>query len=118
MVEKTKIKKSEKGKKAEEKSETKTLAGAVLTRGRTFEGTVTKKFDKRIVIEFERTVRVPKYERFMKKKTRLHARTPHGMDVNIGDYVKVSECRPLSKMIHFMLTEIVRKAEIEGVKAK
>lgn len=114
MAVKTKKKES---KKSEEKKE-ETTAGAVLTRGRTFEGTVTKKFDKRIVIEFERTVRVPKYERFMKKKTKLHARIPRGMDVNVGDYVKVSECRPLSKMIHFILTGIVRKSEIEGVKAK
>ncbi len=101
MIEKT-------GKGKTEKKEEKNLVG---TRGRTFEGNVTKKFDKRVVIEFERTVRVPKYERFMKKKTRLHARIPKGMDVNVGDYAQVMECRPLSKMIHFVLIKIVRKAD-------
>ena len=55
----------------EKEREKKEMEKVVGTRGRTFEGTVTKKFDKRVVIEFERTVRVPKYERFMKKKTKI-----------------------------------------------
>jgi len=83
----------------------------VGTRGRTFQGTVTRKFENRVVIEFERTVKVKKYERFTKKKTRIHAYLSEGMDVGVGDYVKVRESRPLSKIIHFVVTDIVRKAE-------
>jgi small subunit ribosomal protein S17 len=83
----------------------------VLTRGRFFEGTVTKKFQKRVVIVFERTVFLPKYQAFYKKKTKLHARFPEGMDVNIGDYVRIQECRPLSKIIHFMVVSKLRSAE-------
>ena len=86
----------------------------VGTRGRTFQGTVVKKFDRRAVVEFERTVKVHKYERFMRKKTRLHSRIPEGMQINVGDYVKVRECRPLSKIIHSVVIEVVRK--VEGVK--
>ena len=82
----------------------------VGTRGRTFEGTVVKKFDNRAVIEFERTVKVAKYERFMRKTTRIHSRIPQGINVNVGDYVKVQECRPLSKMIHSVVIQIIRKA--------
>ena len=82
----------------------------VPTRGRTFEGTVTKKFPTRVVIEFERTVYIIKYERYARKKTRLHARLPQGMDINVGDYVKVRECRPLSKIIHFVVIEKIRSA--------
>lgn len=87
----------------------------VGTRGRIFEGTVVKKFDRRAVIEFERTVKVPKYERFMRKKTRLHSRIPSEMNVEVGDYVRVQECRPLSKMIHSVVIQILRKSENEGV---
>jgi len=99
-------------KKTEEKTkqtenQNKTL---VQTRGRTFEGTVTKKFPTRVVIEFERTVYIIKYERYARKKTRLHARLPQGMDINVGDYVKVRECRPLSKIIHFVVVEKIRSA--------
>lgn len=82
------------------KTEMKSLVG---TRGRTFKGTVTKKFAKRVVIELERTVFVQKYERFYSKRTRIHARIAEGMDVNIGDTVLAQECRPLSKIIHHVV---------------
>ncbi|MEM4271515.1 MAG: 30S ribosomal protein S17 [Candidatus Pacearchaeota archaeon] len=83
------------------------------TKGRTFEGFVIKKFPKRIVLEFERTVFVPKYERFYKKKTRLHARLPDSMKdaINVGDYIEIAECRPLSKIIHFIVIKKIRSAE-------
>ena len=87
----------------------------VGTRGRTFEGTVVKKFPTRVVIEFERTVYVPKYERYYKKKTRLHARLG-SVDVNIGDYIKIRECRPLSKIIHFIVIEKLKSGEQKWIK--
>lgn len=89
-------------------NETKMLVG---TRGRTFQGKVTKIFGNRAVIEFERTMKVHKYERFMRKKTRLHSRIPEGLNVSVGDYVKSQECRPLSKIIHSVVLEVIRKAE-------
>lgn len=88
----------------------------VGTRGRTFEGTVIKKFDRRAVVEFQRTVKVAKYERFMRKKTRIHSRIPDNLEVNVGDYVKVQECRPLSKLIHSAVIQVVRKAKEESEK--
>lgn len=87
----------------------------VGTRGRIFEGFITKKFSNRVVVEFERTVYFHKYQRFYKKKTRLHARLPSEVNVNVGDYIRVQECRPLSKIIHFIVIEKVRSAS-EGAK--
>ncbi|MCX8158694.1 MAG: 30S ribosomal protein S17 [Candidatus Pacearchaeota archaeon] len=84
----------------------------ILTHGRVFEGKVVKKFPSRVVIEFERTVYVPKYERFYKKKTRLHARLPSNIDVAIGDLIKVAECRPISKLVHFIVIgKVIKGAE-------
>ena len=83
----------------------------VGTRGRTFKGKVMKKFPTRIVVEFERTIYVPKYERYYKKKTKLHARIPSNINVNIGDFVKIRECRPLSKIIHFIVIEKVKSGD-------
>lgn len=83
----------------------------IPTRGRIFEGTVTKKFPKRVVIEFERTVYVRKYERYYKKKTKLHARLPDSINVEVGDYIKIQECRPLSKIIHFIVIGKIRGAK-------
>ncbi|MBT4166322.1 30S ribosomal protein S17 [archaeon] len=86
------------------------------TRGRTFKGTVIKKFPKRVVIEFERTIYIKKYERYSKRKTKLHARLPEDMvkDIGIGDYIEIMECRPLSKIIHFI---VVGKAVKENAPA-
>lgn len=83
----------------------------VATRGRFFQGYVTKIFQKRAVVEFERTIYIKKYERFTNDKTRLHARIPEGMSLSIGDYVRIRECRPLSKIIHFVVVEVIRRVE-------
>ncbi|MEM4259473.1 MAG: 30S ribosomal protein S17 [Candidatus Pacearchaeota archaeon] len=104
-------------KKAKKKTIEKNLVGTSLlpisTRGRTFEGFVTKKFQKRVVVEFERTVFIHKYERFFKKKTRLHARLPDLLanEVKVGDYVQIKECRPLSKIIHFIVIKKLKSGE-------
>lgn len=85
----------------------------VGTRGRIFKGKVIKKFPKRVVIEFERTVRISKYETYMRKKTKLHARINPEIDVNVGDLIKIQECRPLSKIVHF---KVIEKIKSEGDK--
>jgi len=86
------------------------IHGNLKVRGRTFEGTVIKKFHKRVVIEFERMVYVRKYERYKKSKTKIHARLPVCIEdeINVGDYIKVQECRPLSKLIHFVVIEKIK----------
>ncbi len=98
-------------KKITNKEETKNLVRTLPTRGRTFQGKVIKKFQKRAVIEIERTLYIQKFERYSKKKTKLHARIPEALEVEVGDLVKVRETRPQSKIIHFLVVEIVRKAE-------
>lgn|SRR3989338_5711003 len=94
------------------------VAGAatrtVGTHGRTFEGFVIKKFQTRVVVDFERMVYVKKYQRFYKKKTRLHARLPIKIDIEIGDYIRIQQCRPLSKIIHFVVVEKIRSASETG----
>ena len=87
--------------------------GNLKVRGQVFKGEIIKKFHKRIVIEFERMIYIKKYERYAKSKTKIHARLPVCMEkqVNIGDLVKVQECRPLSKIIHFVFIEKVKDKE-------
>jgi len=92
--------------------------GGLKARGRTFCGFVIKKFPRRIAIEFERIIYVRKFERHMKKKTKIHARLPDCMkeDIQIGDYVEIRECRPLSKIIHFVVIKKIKSAVGEGRK--
>jgi len=84
--------------------------GALRVHGRVFRGTVLKKFAKRVVIEFERTLYIAKYERYAKKKTKLHARLPDCLssEINVGDYIEIRECRPLSKIIKFVVIKKIR----------
>lgn len=87
--------------------------GKLKARGRVFEGIVIKKFHKRVVIELERMIYIRKYERFAKSKTKIHARLPECLEkaINIGDSIKVQECRPLSKIIHFVIIKKIKDAE-------
>lgn len=89
--------------------------GQLSVRGRNFKGKVIRKFNKRITIEFERMIYIRKYERYAKSQTKIHARLPLCMEksVNKGDIVKVQECRPLSKIIHFVVVEKIKNAEEE-----
>jgi len=91
------------------------IHGNLKMRGKTFKGVVISKNEKRIAIEFERMIYIRKYERYAKTKTKIHARLPECMkgEVNIGDFVKIKECRPLSKIIHFVVFEKLKSSEEE-----
>lgn len=81
--------------------------GSLKARGRIFKGRVIRKFSRRVTIEFERMVYFRKFERYAQMKTKIHARLPECMKKNIevGDMIRIQECRPLSKIIHFVVIE-------------
>jgi len=87
--------------------------GSLKARGKTFEGKVIRKMNKRITIEFERMIYVKKYERYAKSRTKIHARLPKCLEkgIHVGDIVKVQECRPLSKIIHFVAIKKIKDKE-------
>tara|TARA_Y100000310_G_C20472724_1_gene710874 strand:- start:557 stop:922 length:366 start_codon:yes stop_codon:yes gene_type:complete len=89
--------------------------GRLKVRGRHFKGEVIKKHPRRITIEFERTIYIRKFERYMKKKTKIHARLPDCLkeEINVGDYIEIGECRPLSKIIHFVVIKKIKEGNIE-----
>ncbi len=94
--------------------------GNISLRGRIFRGYVKKKFENRVVLEFERVIYIIKYERYMKKKTKLHAHLPKCLSekINLNDYVEVKECRPLSKIIHFIVTKKIQSKHQEEISIK
>ena len=87
--------------------------GKISLRGRSFKGKVVSKHPKRVAIEFERTIYIKKYERYSKRKTKLHARLPDCMnnDIQIGDYIEIRECRTISKIIHFIVVKKITGKE-------
>ena len=109
-----KTKKTDRKVQKAKKAEVAELIGNKIgSRGRLFEGIVIRKFPKRITIEFERMIYLTKYERYAKSRTKIHARLPENMekDIEIGDLVQVQECRPLSKIIHFIVTKKIKSAK-------
>lgn len=88
------------------------IHGRLKARGRIFEGRVTKKFPTRIAIEFERMIYNKKYERYSRSKTKVHARLSKCMEseIQLGDLIRIQECRPLSKIIHFVVIKKLKNA--------
>lgn len=80
-------------------------------RGRVFEGIVVKKLSDRATIEMERMFKVSKYERYEKRRTKIQARVFPCMkdSFNVGDRIEISETRPISKTINFVVTKVVRR---------
>jgi len=74
------------------------------THGRILTGKVIKLGStKTVQIEMPRLSYLPKYERYEKKRIRLHIHNPPCIKISLGDLVKVRECRPISKTKNFVV---------------
>ncbi len=82
---------------------------ALGTRGREFVGTVTASSQKTATVEWPRSKKSPKFERYEKAKTVLKAHNPECMSAKRGDIVRISECRPISKTKSFVIIEKLGK---------
>jgi len=71
---------------------------------------ISDKMDKTITVKVERQVKHPKYGKFIKRSTKVHAHDESN-ECKMGDTVTVVECRPLSKSKSWQLVEVVEKAK-------
>src|SRR5438874_2017085 len=82
---------------------------------RTIEGVVASdKGDKTIKVVVNYQMRHPKYGKYLKRRTVLHAHDEKN-EAHEGDLVEIAECRPLSKTKHHRLLRIVQKAPEKAV---
>ncbi len=70
----------------------------------------SNKMEKTITVEVVSTVKHPLYGKIIKRTYKLKAHDENN-ECQIGDEVKVMECRPLSKDKRWRLIEIVNKAK-------
>ncbi|RZD31656.1 MAG: 30S ribosomal protein S17 [uncultured DHVE6 group euryarchaeote] len=76
------------------------------TRGRTFVGKViSTKMTKTVNVEWERRSYLYKYERYQTERSRVKAHNPSEINAQVGDTVRIAECRPLSKTKKFIVIE-------------
>jgi len=78
---------------------------------------VSTKMAKTIVVAVSRRVPHPLYKRIMKKRKKFYAHDETG-DAKMGDIVRIVECRPLSKLKHWQLGEVIRRAPQVGAQPK
>lgn len=90
-----------------------TTATTTATRGRRNEVTgevISDKMDKTISVRIFRTVKHPKYGKYI-KKTSIFKAHDETNEAKAGDLVKIFETRPLSKSKRWKLSEIVEKSK-------
>ena len=71
---------------------------------------LSNKMDKTITIAVERMVKHPFYGRYVRRTTKLMAHDAE-QTCKIGDIVRVTEVRPLSKNKRWRLMEVLERAE-------
>ncbi len=87
--------------------------GNLRIKGRVFLGTViADKMQRTATVQWERRLYVPKYERYMKAWTRVKVHNPPCINAKTGDYVRIIECRPLSKTKNFVVEKVLGKKDI------
>ncbi len=71
-----------------------------------FHGNLSVRGERTITVERSFYKFIRKYERYEKRRSRINVHKPDCIDVEVGDSVKIAECRPLSKTKHFVLVEV------------
>lgn len=71
---------------------------------------VSDRMDKTIVVAVERRFRHPRYEKIIRRTSKLYAHDGKN-ECAIGDKVKVMESRPLSKLKRWRLVQVLEKAK-------
>lgn len=73
------------------------MTEAQSSKGRTLEGrAIRSSRQQSVVVEMVRLVRHPKYHKYVRRRSRLMAHDAEGR-VEVGDWVRIRECRPISK---------------------
>jgi small subunit ribosomal protein S17 len=90
--------------------------GSVKVRGATFTGRViSAKPTRTVTVERTLLQYVPKFERYKKTRSRIHAHNPECINAKENDIVLVGETRKLSKTKSFVVLKVL-SGENEGNK--
>ena len=85
------------------------IHGSLKTRGARLSGiVVSDKGKKSAIIRVDYTIYTYKYERYLRKRSRIPAYNPECIDAKTGDLVNIAETRRLSKTKSFVVTGIVK----------
>ena len=71
---------------------------------------VSNKAQKTVTVMLERQVKHPLYGKYIKRSTKVQAHDEENSCTE-GDLVRISECRPISKLKSWRVIEILERAE-------
>lgn len=94
----------------ETKNATKTNEAASERRKVRVGKVVSEKMNKTVVVAVERFVMHPLYKKYIKRTTKLYAHDEKN-DAHEGDTVRVVETRPLSKLKHWRVSQVLERAK-------
>jgi small subunit ribosomal protein S17 len=81
-------------------------------RGTQLEGqVVSDKMDGTVVVQRDYHVKLKKYERYRKARSRIPAHNPSCIGAKTGDFVRIGECRRLSKTVSFVVLEKLKRED-------
>jgi small subunit ribosomal protein S17 len=84
--------------------------GTLPVRGQILEGdVVSDKMQMTVVVKKEYLRKNRKYERLEKRSNKYLVHSPPCFELEMGDHVKIMECRPLSKQVSFVIIEKMSK---------
>ena len=75
---------------------------------------VSTKMAKTIVVEVTRRTAHPVYKRIISKRKKFYAHDEQET-AKVGDFVRIVECRPLSRLKRWELGDVIRRAVQVGV---
>ncbi|MCZ7398476.1 MAG: 30S ribosomal protein S17 [Candidatus Methanoperedens sp.] len=83
--------------------------GVLPVRGQVLKGVVVSdKMDNTVVVQRTFVKKIAKFERYEKRKTKVHAHNPPCINAKEGDNVTIAECRPLSKTKSYVIIEVAK----------
>jgi len=95
------------------------IHGTLAARGQIIEGVVVSdKMQKTVVVQRNYFVKVRKYERVKKARSRIPAHNPPCINAKEGDNVRIMECRKLGKTVSFVVMEKLGAGKVAEVKEK
>ncbi|NKB90105.1 MAG: 30S ribosomal protein S17 [Acidobacteria bacterium] len=87
---------------------------APAIKGRQEVGVVTSdKMDQTVVVTVERSWAHPLYKKVVRSRTKFMAHDADN-DCNVGDRVRLAECRPMSARKRWRVVEVVQRAPGSG----
>ncbi len=88
------------------------MHGGLKTRGMKITGTVVSdKVKKTAIVKVDYTRYIYKYERYLRKRSRIPAHNPECINATLGDAVNIQGTRRLSKTKSFVITGLANKKQ-------